>query len=76
MPITESEKVRENRLRRMANRQGLGLSKSRTRDFRAIDFDRWMIFDIITNTIVAGTGGTGRPNMTLDEVERYLTEDD
>jgi hypothetical protein len=68
--------VRENRLRRMAERQGLRVVKSRRRDTRAIDYGMYMIVDQATNTVVAGTGGTGRPNMTLDEVEAYLTGND
>jgi hypothetical protein len=67
-----TEKVRELRLRRMAERQGLALHKSRRRDTRAIDFGCWMIVDPFTNSIVAGTAGTGRPNMDLDQVEAYL----
>lgn len=41
-----AEKVRENRLRRMAERQGLELRKSRRRDPRAKDYGRWYIVDI------------------------------
>jgi hypothetical protein len=40
-----AEKVRENRLRRMAERQGLELRKSRRRDPRAKDYGRWYIVD-------------------------------
>jgi hypothetical protein len=77
MPASQrSDKVRENRLRRMAERQGLELQKSRRRDPRAIDYDRWLILDPHTNTIVAGTKGTPRHGMTLDAVEAYLTGDE
>ena len=41
-----AEKVRENRLRRMAERQGLELRKSRRRDPRAKDYGRWYIVDV------------------------------
>jgi hypothetical protein len=64
-----TEKVRENRLRRMAQRQGLVLQKSRRRDPRAIDYGRWLIVDPNRNAIVAGEPG----HWTLDDVERFLT---
>ena len=72
MATATDEKVRENRLRRMADRQGLRLVKSRRRDPRAIDYGGWMIVDVVTNGIVAGTEAVGRPSWSLDEVERYL----
>jgi hypothetical protein len=68
-----TEKVRENRLRRMAERQGLALKKSRRRDPRAIDYGMYMLVDLHSNNVVAGTEGTGRPNLSLDEVEDWLT---
>jgi hypothetical protein len=40
---TGTDKVYENRLRRAAGRQGLVLSKSRTRDPLAVTFGRWSI---------------------------------
>jgi hypothetical protein len=70
----QAEKVRENRLRRMAERQGLALKKSGRRDPRAIDYDRWMIVDPTTNSVVAGTE-KGRPSMTIEQIEAYLTGD-
>jgi hypothetical protein len=77
MPASHgSDKVRENRLRRMADRQGLEIHKSRRRDPRAIDYDRWLILDTRTNAVVAGTEGTPRHGMTLDAVEAYLTGDE
>jgi hypothetical protein len=76
MATEQSEKIRENRLRRMAERQGLALRKSRRRDPRAIDYGGWMIVDAFTNTVVAGTEGIGRPHWSLDDVERYLEGDD
>jgi hypothetical protein len=68
-----AEKVRENRLRRMAERQGLALVKSRRRDTRASDYGMYMLVDAFNNSVVAGTAATGRPNFTLDDVEGYLT---
>ena len=65
-------KTYEDRLRRMAKRQGLVLMKSRTRDQRARDYCGYMLVDD-RNTAVAG----GNPNaysMSIDEVEQYLTD--
>jgi hypothetical protein len=69
-----SEKIRENRLRRMAERQGLELRKSRRRDPRALGFGRWMIVDPYSNAVVVGAGPTGEPDLDLDDVELYLTK--
>jgi hypothetical protein len=66
--------VRENRLRRMAARQGLRLEKSRRRDTRAIDFNGYMLVDVRLNGVVCG----GEPfpySATLDDVEAYLMRD-
>jgi hypothetical protein len=60
-------KVRENRLRRMAERQGLVLSKCRRRDRLARDFGRWWLADAQTLEVVSGP-----ESQTLDEVERFL----
>ena len=73
MTISTAEKVRENRLRRMAERQGLALHKSPRRDPRAIDYGLWNISDPRSRRVVAGGhAGTGF-DMTIDDVERYLT---
>lgn len=61
------DKVRENRLRRMAERQGLKLEKSRRRDPRAVDYGVYTIVDLKANTVACP--GT----LDLDEVESYLT---
>jgi hypothetical protein len=67
------DKVRENRIRRMAQRQGLCVVKSRRRDPQAIDFGYYYIVDISTNCVVAGTERTQRAEYTLNDVEEYLT---
>ena len=67
-------KVKENKLRRMADRQGLRLTKSRTRDPNGMDFGLYALIDI-------QTGGATHPplagrwvhTLTLDEVEEHLT---
>lgn len=69
--MEESEKVRENRLRRAADRQGRQLQKSRARDPRALGFGLWRIVDSRRNRVVAG----GQPwdySLTLDDVEAWL----
>ena len=45
MASSTLEKVRENRLRRMASRQGLQLLKSRRRDPRALDYGTYWLVD-------------------------------
>jgi hypothetical protein len=70
--MDQDEKVRENRLRRMAERRGLALHKTRRRDPRALDFDgRWLI-DVRTDKRVLG----GEHGTTLDAIEAYLTGGD
>ncbi|WP_200213399.1 hypothetical protein [Micromonospora coerulea] len=61
------DKVRENRLRRMAERQGLTLTKSRRRDPRAVDYGKYWLAD--ANTTAMQTPEQG---MTLDEIETHL----
>lgn len=63
-----AEKVRENLLRRMAERQGLQLNKTRRRDPRALDFG--------TFTILRGDEVVAGPGLSVDEVEAFLTGDD
>jgi hypothetical protein len=71
-----SEKVRENRLRRMAERQGLALVKSRRRDRRAADYGKYMLVNPYnSNAVVLGSGPVG-PDLDLDDVEAHLTGDD
>jgi hypothetical protein len=50
--VTE-KKIMENRLRRMAQRRGMKLVKSRRRDVRALDYGTYMLIDINTNAVVA-----------------------
>jgi hypothetical protein len=65
MPETEGEKVWENRLRRMASRQGLRLVN---------DDGGWIVVDAGTSAVVAGPDAIGRAHWSLDDVQRYLTE--
>jgi hypothetical protein len=71
------DKVRENRLRRMAERQGYQLVKSRRRDPRAWDYGTWGIIDPFTNAWVLHDFATGRGyGLDLDEIEAWLTRPD
>jgi len=63
----DPEKVRENRLRRAAGRQGLRLIKSRRRDPRAVDYGRYWISGENRALLTSEYG------VTLDEVEEYLS---
>jgi hypothetical protein len=63
------DKVRENRVRRMAERQGLILRKSRSRDRRAWDFGNYWLMDADRNALVFPDVHGG----SLEDVERYLT---
>lgn len=70
-----TDKVRENKLRRMALRQGLVLQKSRRRDPNALDFGCYGLVDAETNTAVMGFEGWGLA-ASLDEVEGWLLKPD
>jgi hypothetical protein len=69
----KEEKVTENRLRRAADRRGLRLAKSRSRDVNAVDYGLYALIDI-------ETGGAVNPaiaqrwvcSWTLDQVQDYL----
>jgi hypothetical protein len=66
-----SEKVRENRLRRMAQRQGLRLLKSRRRDPNARDYGGFALIKPDGNS--AEHGFDPWPySATLDEIEEVL----
>lgn len=69
-----AEKTRETRLRRMADRQGLRLVKSRRRDPHAHDFGTYILVDTATNGVVAGgADGLFQHGLDLDDIERELT---
>ena len=68
----EELKVAENRLRRVARRQGLILQKSRRRDFQAYDYGGWMIVDAQTNSVVDG-GSPMAYGLSLADVESHLS---
>ena len=67
------DKVRENRLRRMAERQGYILQKSKRRDPRARDFGLYTIVDADTNGVIAQRGGSAS-GLNIDQVEAWLNQ--
>lgn len=66
-----AEKVRENRLRRAAERQGFQLEKSRRRDPRALDYGTYQIVRKADGELVA-QGSQSSYGLSLDDVERFL----
>ena len=64
--VTNAEKVRENRLRRMAERQGMRLVKSRRRDPLALDYGKYWLVRTTPH-------GRRVELVDLDDVERFLT---
>lgn len=64
MPTDNDFKTRENRVRRMAERQGLKLSKTRRRDPRAVDYGHYFLTR-------EGVQLLATPD--LDAVEHFLT---
>jgi hypothetical protein len=68
---TKNEKTRENRLRRLAARQGLGIMKSRSRTPASLEYGGYMIINHYRDLVVVG----GYPHsfaMDLDDIEEYL----
>ena len=66
----KTERAREGRLKRMANRQGLRLNKSR----RAIDEGRYALIDRQYNAPVHPDGVNGIHVLDLDDVEHWLQD--
>ena len=67
--MNNSESIREQRLRRMAERQGYRLNRSKRRDPRAYDHGKYFVTDIFTNVLQTDERG-----MTLDQVEDWLDQ--
>lgn len=72
-----SDKVRENRLRRAAQRQGLILVKSRRRDPRALDYGLYVLVDDTKGNRMPGAQApisafAKGDGVTLDEIEKEL----
>jgi hypothetical protein len=66
------QKVRENRLRRVAERRGMKLLKSRRRDPDAIDFGGFMLVDAYTNAVIEGATHHAY-SASLDDIETVLS---
>ncbi len=66
------QKVREARLRRMAERQGLRLQKSRRRDPLALDYNGYQLIDPRSNALVFGERAGDGFGASLDDIEVYL----
>lgn len=66
-------KVDENRLRRMAHRQGLRLRKSKRRDPMATGYGTYMLVD--SAGAVYASGSDGHYGLTLTQVLHALTTD-
>jgi hypothetical protein len=61
--MTADEKIRENRLRRAAARQGCKLLKLRLRDPRAIDYGKF---------VIQPEQGLGRGPFAISQIEGWL----
>jgi hypothetical protein len=77
--MDNSMKVQENRLRRMAERQGMMLVKSRRRDPRALDYGLYVLVDDSRGNRIGRHGGQAAVSdfanghgMTLAEIEKAL----
>ena len=68
------QKVREAKLRRMAERQGLHLQRSRRRDRLALDYDGYQLIDPRSNALVFGELARHGFGATLDDIEVYLKQ--
>jgi hypothetical protein len=72
-PMDTTAKIRENKARRAARRQGYELRKSRRRDPLAIDYGTYGLVDRSAgNSGVLVAGGETGYGMTLDDVEGWL----
>jgi hypothetical protein len=71
---TSAEKVRENRLRRMAERQGFALRKSRRRDPHALDYGTYYLVD--PDTGLLDQRWEWRWGMDVDSIEEILESGD
>ena len=65
--VINEVKTREDRLRRMAKRQGIVITKTRRIDRRAKDYGTWTLDDPDRGVELTG--------LSTDEVETYLLRD-
>ena len=71
--MEQETKVRENRVRRIAERRGFKLAKSRLRDPYAVGYGGYMLIDARRNFAVLG-GQHFDFSASLEDVEEYLTK--
>lgn len=64
----DSEKSRENRVRKQLENEGYQLHKSRVKKTNLDDHGGYMITDLSTNGVVRG----GKHELSLDDVENFL----
>ena len=69
--MDNTEKVRENRARRAAARQGLAAQKSPRRDPRGFDYETWQLVEPRSGEVVASGFQSGY-GLTLDQLEDLL----
>jgi hypothetical protein len=67
------EKVLENRIRRVAQRRGMKVVKSRRRDSRSVDYGGYMLIDVATNSVILG-GSPIAFSATAEEIDSYLNK--
>jgi hypothetical protein len=68
-------KVLENRLRRMADRQGYRLQRSRARDPRDLTYGGYQLINLESGGVDFGWGNANRGYAaSLKDVEEYLTQ--
>ena len=67
---TMEEKAKESKLRRILQKQGYYLKKSRIRNINADDLGGYMILDAYYGAIVRGS----RYSLDLDDVEQFASE--
>jgi len=70
------EKVRENRLRRMADRRGYKLVKSRSRDPHAVDYGRYALIDEFGGTVNPWIADRWKCSWHLGDVESWFSTAD
>lgn len=70
--MDRAEKTREDRLRRVAERQGLRLVKSRRRDPRAIDYGTYALADDDGNWVMLASWWSSTHGHSLDDIELAL----
>jgi hypothetical protein len=70
--VMSTDKTLENRLRRMARRQGLDLQKSRRRDPQALDYGGYQLVDRGSSSLVLGEIAGTAFGASLDDIEAFL----